>query len=159
DDELKLTIIGGTKDLSFGQLVDRIGVNLGLDFPCGAQMDILSSSTTRKAPKVKTDGYFNISGMENYFKNIDDLLDGEVYYLLFSTISNILLDSITYLGNKYKVDEVILVGGVSSNSIIKDQLSSKLKANGIKCHVADSDYCKDNAIGSAYYSLIKSNKL
>lgn len=159
DSELKLSIIGGTKDLSFGQLVDRIGVNLGLEFPCGALMDKLSAKTTRKPPKVKTDGYFNISGMENYFKNITDLVDGEVYYLLFSTISNILYDSIIYLSNKYKVDEVMLVGGVSSNSVIKTQLSSKLDTNGINCYIADPQYCRDNAIGSAYYSLIKSNKL
>lgn len=159
DDELSLTIIGGTKDLSFGQLVDRIGVYRGLKFPCGAEMDKLSSYTSKKAPKVKSDGYFNISGMENYFKNMSDLKDGEIYALMFSTISNILYDSIIFLCEKYDVDEVMLVGGVSSNSIIKSRLPDRLIKKEISTYIADAIYCSDNAIGSAYYSLIKSNKI
>ena len=36
---MKIEIIGGTKDISFGQLIDRIGVALGCSFPSGKEMD------------------------------------------------------------------------------------------------------------------------
>ena len=35
----QIEIVGGSKDISFGQLLDRIGVVLGLGFPCGAELD------------------------------------------------------------------------------------------------------------------------
>lgn len=159
DNELKLTIVGGTKDLSFGQLIDRIGVYYGVKFPCGLHMDSLSIESNRKAPKVKTDGYFNISGMENYFKKINDLSEGQVYYLLFTMITNILYDSVIHLSKLYDVNEVMLVGGVSSNSIIAPTLYDQLKKSSINCIFAKAKFCTDNAIGSAYYALIKSENI
>ena len=42
EDKFKIDIIGGTLDLSIGQLIDRIGVEAGLGFPCGGIMDELS---------------------------------------------------------------------------------------------------------------------
>ncbi len=37
-------IIGGVKDLSFGQLIDRVGVALGHSFPAGAALDEIACS-------------------------------------------------------------------------------------------------------------------
>ena len=34
-----IEIVGGSKDISFGQLIDRIGVSLGLPFPAGEELD------------------------------------------------------------------------------------------------------------------------
>ncbi len=31
--------VGGTKDISFGQLIDRVGVRMGHDFPAGKYID------------------------------------------------------------------------------------------------------------------------
>lgn len=79
-------IVGGTKDISFGQLLDRTGVMLGMDFPCGEEMDGLASQDDFSKPerdmleslgfddfkikKVKVkDGYINLSGAETYTAN------------------------------------------------------------------------------------------
>lgn len=32
-------IVGGSRDISYGQLLDRVGVALGMRFPCGAELD------------------------------------------------------------------------------------------------------------------------
>ena len=37
--EYNIEIVGGTKDISFGQLIDRIGVKLGYRFPAGKYID------------------------------------------------------------------------------------------------------------------------
>lgn len=41
DGQLGITEIGGTSDLNAGQFIDRVGVSMGLRFPCGQEMDKL----------------------------------------------------------------------------------------------------------------------
>ena len=59
-------IVGGTKDISAGQLIDRVGVSLGIKFPCGKAMETLSEKAEKcMRLKVCTDGGFaNFSGAE-----------------------------------------------------------------------------------------------
>ena len=63
-------IIGGTSDLSAGQLIDRTGVLLGLQFPAGKAIDQLyAQAEPCREPKVKLNGLtFSLSGMENQVK-------------------------------------------------------------------------------------------
>ena len=62
-----IEIIGATRDISFGQLLDRIGVRMGYDFPAGGTLDELAGKgTSSKLMKpIKLDGLsFNVSGLE-----------------------------------------------------------------------------------------------
>ena len=63
-------IIGGTSDLSAGQLIDRTGVLLGLPFPAGKALDgLYTQADTCYEPRVKLkDLTFSLSGMENQVK-------------------------------------------------------------------------------------------
>src|SRR5699024_2848602 len=69
----KIDIIGGSLDISVGQLIDRIGVQLGYRFPCGKKLDEISkySSIIPLKYPIKTKGtWANFSGMENFFINL-----------------------------------------------------------------------------------------
>lgn len=44
----QINILGGSRDLSFGQVIDRIGVFLGMAFPCGKEMDRIAVSVRDK---------------------------------------------------------------------------------------------------------------
>jgi N6-L-threonylcarbamoyladenine synthase len=81
-------IVGGSKDVSLGQLIDRFGVRLGYEFPCGKYIDKLAMSCDKKIEKgLKTSvkgGYMNLSGLENqvnremklcYLENKSDDID------------------------------------------------------------------------------------
>ena len=59
--------IGGTSDLSAGQVMDRTGKLLGLPFPSGKALDELSGgSDCKDLFRVKLDGLqFSLSGLEN----------------------------------------------------------------------------------------------
>ncbi|MBR6915423.1 MAG: hypothetical protein IKN36_03615, partial [Clostridia bacterium] len=60
--------IGGTLDASAGQIIDRTGVRMGLQFPCGAEIDslALSFSGTLKKDGLSVHGVeCNMSGLEN----------------------------------------------------------------------------------------------
>ena len=63
-----VSLVGAGADLHAGQLIDRIGVLMGLDFPCGPAMEALAVTNTRKLPPVKLcvrEGTVHLSGLEN----------------------------------------------------------------------------------------------
>ena len=75
---VRCEIIGGTTDISAGQLIDRTGQLLQLPFPSGKHIDALSQeSTASDAFSVKCDDFrFSLSGVENqvqkYFAKTED---------------------------------------------------------------------------------------
>ena len=75
-------LIGGTEDLNAGQVIDRVGVYMGLKFPCGREMEELAKHNRKKIPskKVKIKDYsFNLSGLENMaIKLYDETGDKEL---------------------------------------------------------------------------------
>ena len=69
--------LGGTSDISAGQLIDRTGVLLGLQFPAGKALDELypqADACMEYRVKLK-DLTFSLSGMENQVKRL--LAEGE----------------------------------------------------------------------------------
>ena len=60
-DNNNFEIIGGSKDLAYGQVLDRIGVSLGLSFPCGEQLDeiaLFASYKEKRLSKIKVNDCF-----------------------------------------------------------------------------------------------------
>lgn len=148
----EIDLIGETLDLNFGQLIDRIGVEMGLAFPCGKAMDEMAkhSQTTqyKKVPlKVETSEAFyfgfNISGLENYFKSlIGTMSNEEIAKMLFNTIAHILENCLKdFESNR----AVVISGGVASNHIIRDYLNQRYN----QLYFAKPEYSRDNAYGIA----------
>jgi Metal-dependent proteases with possible chaperone activity len=83
------TILGGTKDLSVGQLIDRIGVYAGLSFPCGGRMEEISRNgkiLNIDFPKPQQSIWVNLSGLENYYIKLIDSNKyniEDIFYTLF----------------------------------------------------------------------------
>ena len=155
--KLEVKIIGGTLDISVGQLIDRIGVELGLPFSCGKHMNsiaIKGKNLDIGIPiNLKDRTWFNLSGMENYFRN---LLKSNLYkvedilYTLFYTISTFIYKVIINSSREYSLNTVLITGGVSSNSIIRNILTDKLIKLGIKPYFPEENLCTDNSVGIAY---------
>lgn len=156
----KLSIIGGTKDISFGQLLDRIGTELGLIFPCGEELDniayeYLNQSNPSKEinlPKIKSkSGYINLSGIETaVFRYIKgrSLDKNEINHLIlavFSNISSAILDMLEDIYDKYRINNFLFAGGVSSSKTLRKMLDEAgVKHNFVFCEPMLSS---DNAIG------------
>lgn len=140
--------IGGTLDLNFGQLIDRIGVALGLSFPCGKAMDALAqacSSTDYYKIKMKSKQTFNLSGLENkYMKLLETESADRVCKHLFNTLGEIIRQIILPYVDGHMI---ILSGGVASNSVVKMYLEQKLPRGAI--YFALPEYARDNAYGIA----------
>lgn len=142
-------IVGGTNDASAGQIIDRLGVACGLDFPCGKELDRLSCLSEKKLPKSVSmkDTYFSFSGLENKFKKY--IKDGEnvsdIAKFLFESISAALEKCTLSLREKFgKNMPVLFAGGVMSNSIIRSNL---IKLENV--HFASTELSSDNACGIA----------
>ena len=150
-------LIGGTEDLNAGQVIDRIGVYMGLSFPAGREMEQLALSYTGKIPakKPKTKEYsFNLSGLENLARKLyDETSDkGLTAAFVFDYLCAVLIDVCERYEQNNGKTVFLFGGGVSSNSIIRERISQKFDAV-----FADPTLSADNAVGIAALALRKHN--
>lgn len=154
EDRYEINIIGKTLDINFGQLIDRIGVKLGLPFPAGRAMDDLASTSDCKSffkVDFKFHEDFNISGLENkYMKMIETQEPAYVCRHIFNTIGRVLE---LWIKDKDKDLPIILAGGVASNSVIKAYLEQIQNLGPV--YFASPDYSRDNAYGIAELGLAR----
>lgn len=152
DDGYDMTIVGGTKDISIGQLLDRLGVEIGCSFPAGKYLDQMTTIPVKSktiVPGIKTQGaYFNLSGIETKLtKYIGETHSDEEIQLmvseLFKELSDLLYRSIEFARTDVDIDVVYLVGGVSSSESIRYYLKDTDYLFGIP------ELSGDNAVGIA----------
>lgn len=150
---LKITPISSSNDLKAGQAVDRIGVKIGLQFPCGKELEQLALKSD-KIFKIKIklyDGDCSLSGLEN--KCLKMLQDGEsqedVARFLFCYIAETLSSMVDDIFLRYGELPLVFAGGVMSNTIIKDIIKSRYSA-----FFAEPEFSSDNAAGIAVLTKI-----
>ena len=158
-DNLNISIIGGSLDISLGQLIDRIGVSLGLGFPCGRELDTISqngSVLNLDIPiSIKDKSWSNLSGLENYFIKLiysNKYRTEDIIVTLFHTISRIIEVLILNTVDNNPIENVLITGGVAANLYIRNYLSSNLKLNLIFPKI---ELSTDNGIGVAYLGKLK----
>lgn len=154
DDDYKINIIGGSDDLHIGQAIDRIGVKMGLSFPCGRHIEELALQNTKEIPSANIcvkDFSCNISGLENlavklYKKTLDKPL---VSAFVLDFVSKTLIKLTKNLRKEYKDAKIIYAGGVMSNSIVQKNIKNSFD----NVYFATPEYSSDNAAGIAILSL------
>ena len=154
DKYFKTEIISDSLDLKAGQAVDRVGVMLGLAFPCGSELEKLAlySKLPLKKEKVfRRDGKFSLSGVENKCKKMFD--DGaspeDIAFYCINYICSALDDTVKEIIYEYGNLPLIFSGGVMSNSIIRNDFMNRYNA-----FFAEPQYSSDNACGIAILSSI-----
>ena len=144
---VKATKIGGTTDISAGQLIDRTGQLLELPFPSGKHLDALSKTATDKSVfKVKCPGLeFSLSGVQNkvqqYHEQNGDPAETAAYAL--RCVAHAVMTATRNAQKQYPGLEVVFSGGVASNSMLRE-LTKPLKPI-----FAQPQYSTDNAMGVA----------
>ncbi len=150
DSGFKVEIIGGSKDLHAGQAIDRIGVKMGLKFPCGPQIEGLARGNTKKIPSYRisvNDFWCNLSGLENLAYNLYESTNDKALVSAFTLnyIEKVLFKLTCNLKEKYKNIKIVFAGGVMSNTIIKESVTSKFD----NVFFALPEFSSDNASGIA----------
>lgn len=148
--DYKISQIGGSIDLHAGQAIDRIGVKIGLNFPCGKEMESLALENKSKVPsaKINVNGFeCNLSGLENLATKLFEETNNNslVCSYVFEFISKTLIKLTENLRIKYPECKIVYAGGVMSNKIIQNNLGNKFK----NVFFAEPLYSSDNAAGIA----------
>ncbi len=142
-------------DLAAGQFVDRIGVALGLDFPAGKALEQLALSMPPGDLRLKTavkGNHISFSGAETAAERlIGKQPPAAIAQAVFFNIGRSLAKALQILAKQKNCYQVLLVGGVASNSIIKAKLKAEL-AN-FDLQFAQPKLACDNAVGIAALAL------
>ena len=139
--------IGGTTDLSAGQLVDRTGQMLGTAFPAGKEIDRLSACTdSEDFFRVKVNScFFSFSGVQNKLREYYDKThdrEATARYCMRSVICAV-EKATKQACIQYPGLPVVFSGGVASNSMLR---KTQAAPDTVFC---PPQYATDNAMGIA----------
>lgn len=151
---LSTRLIAKTLDLNAGQLIDRVGVMLGLHFPCGKELEQLAlecNETIRLKTTLKGCDCC-LSGGENMAKKLLDEGKSPAYVARFTIefISRAIEKMSEKIREAHGDLPFIYAGGVMSDSIIRDQLTARSD-----CMFAFPEFSCDNAAGIAVLASVK----
>lgn len=151
-DGMRCEKIGGTTDISAGQLIDRTGKLLGLNFPAGRELDTLSCQCdTSEWFPVKVNGCsFSLSGVENKvcaFHEKNRSPAETARYALGSVVGAVKRATQQAL-ERYPCP-VVFSGGVSSNGLLRQAM---MPLGGI---FSEPRFSTDNAMGIAVLTWLQ----
>ena len=144
---VKCTKIGGTTDISAGQLIDRTGQLLQLPFPSGKHLDAISAEAVVKDVfRVKcSDMQFSLSGVQNkvqQFHEANGVAAETAAYALRCVAKAVYLATEQAL-KAYPGLRVVFSGGVASNSMLREVIAP------LNPVFSQPQFSTDNAMGVA----------
>lgn len=144
---MKCTKLGGTSDISAGQLIDRTGQLLHLPFPSGKHLDALSSQAEgRESFRVKCqDSVFSLSGVQNKVQQFHEKHQSEAETAAYALrcVSMAVYQATEQAMKRFPGLSVVFSGGVASNSMLRKVLEP------LSPIFAEAQYSTDNAMGVA----------
>ncbi|SHI42130.1 Kae1-like domain-containing protein [Propionispora hippei] len=157
---MSLERLGGSSDLHAGQFIDRVGVAMKLPFPAGPHLEKLAAQghdNPLLLPVAARGLQISFSGPESHVmrllpKNPDfAALAAGVEICVAEALYKMIREAIGQTG----LEEILLVGGVMSNSFIRQYVSKKLTAERAKLYFPQKEFSSDNAVGAAYFASIQ----
>lgn len=150
ENKLDVKLVGGSADMNAGQAIDRTGVLMGLNFPCGREMEKLcegKGDIPHSKTKISVKGLeCNLSGLENLaaklYAETGDKAITSAY--CFDFIADTLGKLTENLREQYRNIPVIYAGGVMSNKRIAAHLG-ELEGT----YFSKPEFSSDNAAGVA----------
>lgn len=153
---IKASIIGESSDLKAGQAIDRAGVMMGLDFPCGRELDRLSKqSDVNYKIKPSMNGFnCSLSGVENKAYQMYNKGESKenISNFVLSYICSSVEEMLSRIVKEYGDLPIVFSGGVSSNTMLRERMNNRFNA-----YFARPEFSLDNAAGVAVYARIMKN--
>ena len=168
-EDYSFTKIGGTLDDAVGECYDKVAKVLGLEYPGGPKVDKLAKEgkANIELPKTHFDEDtldFSFSGIKTAVINLNhknpNINKADLCASFQKNVTDTLIENVKKAVDKTKIKRIVLAGGVSANSYIREKFL-EFERDGIKVYMPDLKLCTDNAamIASAgYYNFISGKR-
>ena len=150
--------IGKTMDDAAGECLDKAARCMGLSYPGGVNIDkIATEADTKKYPlpypKTENKFDFSFSGLKTAIVNIthnaaqkNEEIDVPVLAATVrQKVCDILIDKTMSAVREENAKTVVIAGGVSANSELRERMLKKCREEAIKLYFPELKYCGDNA--------------
>lgn len=164
-DYTEFELLGKTRDDAVGEAFDKVARVIGLGYPGGPKIDKLAKEgiPNINLPKTHFENLdFSFSGLKTAVINLhhkEPNIDKANLAASFEkTVSEILVTNVEKAVNQTKINKVVLAGGVSANSYIRNEFDKLAKKNSIEIYYPDLKLCTDNAAmiaAAGYYHFVK----
>ena len=166
----EMQVLGETLDDAAGEAFDKSGKVIGLKYPAGPQIDKLSKAgdpNKYNFTKPKVDGLnFSFSGLKTNFLNFinketridENFIKNNLKNICASVqkvIVEILMDKLVMASKQTGIKTIVICGGVSANSEVRDKLKQNGEKYGWKIHIPKLSYTTDNAAMIAITGQLK----
>ena len=157
----ELEIIGKTRDDAVGEAFDKVARVIGLGYPGGPKIDKIAKEGKPNIhlPKTHFDNLdFSFSGIKtavlNLYNKDSNINKADLCASFEKTVTEMLIQNSKNALKKLGINKIVLAGGVSANSYIRQEFS---KLDGVNVYYPNHVLCTDNAamIASAgYYKFL-----
>lgn len=144
-----VSLLGGSADLQAGQAIDRVGVLMGLKFPCGKEMEALAATHSGKLPPVRVSvkgAECHLSGLENLAGDLWAKTGDRAFVsaFVFEFLAKTLEKMTEGAESLCPELPVVYAGGVMSNRFLQARLGKRKET-----YFAKPEFSADNAAGIA----------
>jgi N6-L-threonylcarbamoyladenine synthase len=155
-DGFSLELLGATRDLHAGQVVDRVGVALGLKFPAGPALEKLALGYGGKPGALPIRA--NVSGMDCSLSGAESAAQrciaagadaAAVAYEVQRCLAGVFTAMAQAAVDGTGIKELLVIGGVASNESIRGRMREALEKQGVTVLFAAHPFSADNAVGVA----------
>ena len=172
-DYMEHKLLGSTIDDSVGEAFDKVARVLGLEYPGGPNVDKFAKLGKGDVEFIKHDILkgtlnFSFSGVKtaviNYVHNLEQKGESVNVPNICASFQNFVVKELTEKAleacRQTGLNKLVVAGGVSANSFLKQKLSEVCKENNIELYMPELRLCTDNAamIASAGYFYILKGK-
>ena len=168
-EDYDFNVIGSTLDDAVGEAYDKVARVLELAYPGGPKVDKLAHIGTNsyELPLPLDDASYNFSfsGIKSAVINLkhneeqkgNKIIKENLACSFQSRVVEILTKKTMKALDDYNCKNLIIAGGVSANSGIRDEFTKLCNEQGINLTIPKLEYCTDNAamIGAAGYYAYK----
>lgn len=159
-DYCDMEVLGRTRDDAIGEAFDKVARVIGLTYPGGPKIDKLAEQgkATINFPKTHFENLdFSFSGIKTAVINLHhknpEVNKADLCMSFEKAVTEVLTENIEKAIKQTGIKKVVLAGGVSANTHIREELEKLGQKLNVQIYKPDLKLCTDNAamIGSAGY--------
>ncbi|MCI6013977.1 MAG: tRNA (adenosine(37)-N6)-threonylcarbamoyltransferase complex transferase subunit TsaD [Coprobacillus sp.] len=160
-------VLGETLDDAVGEAYDKVGRVMDLQYPAGAKVDKLAHEgkpTYHLPVYADKDSYnFSFSGLKSAVLNLvntakmkgEEIDTKDLACSFQNSVTTVLTEKTIKAAKEYKVNQIVVAGGVAANKGLRERLSEAANKENIKLTFPKMVYCTDNAVMIAVAGYFK----